>query len=279
MPGMVNAHQDIELTQHEFDEIRELVREITGISLSEAKHDLVYSRFRKRLRANGLNSFAQYIELVRSGAADEREQFANAITTNLTSFFREAHHFEYLKKHVIPDLSERSNRRIRMWSAGCSTGEEVYSIAVTLLQNWQSIRQFDVKLLATDLDSSVVATAHDGIYVESRIEDIEESLRRRWFSRVRGDSGSVQVDAEARKLVYSKVLNLMEPWPVKGPFQVIFCRNTVIYFTKDVQRVLFDRFAELQEVGDYLFVGHSESLSRVTDRYELVDRTVYRKTH
>ena len=267
------------LSDSEFGELRELVYKMTGISLSSEKRDLVLSRYRKRLRTTGLENFADYISLVRSNPDIEGEQFANAITTNLTSFFREAHHFDQLASTVLPELRRRRDRRVRVWSAGCSTGEEPYSIAITILENWPSIAGRDLKILATDIDSEVVAKTRAAAYDARRIEGLKAGIQRRWFkehSDIQGQR-AVTVHAKAQAMVHCKQLNLMDHWPMTGPFQVIFCRNTVIYFDKDTQRALFDRFADLQNVGDYLFIGHSESLTRVTERYKLVSSTMYRK--
>jgi chemotaxis protein methyltransferase CheR len=273
--GSPSKNREFTLSDKDFDRLRKLVYQMTGISLNEAKRDLVYSRFTKRLRALELESFSEYCRLVEAGEIDEAEEFANAITTNLTAFFRERHHFDYLASQVVPEIRARASRRFRVWSAGCSSGEEPYSIAITLLENWPDMDLWDTKMLATDLDSSVVRKAAAGEYDHQRIATVGAASQRRWFEAV--NDKIMRVRPEVRRLLSFRQLNLMNEWPMSGPFDVIFCRNTVIYFDKPTQRTLFDRYAELQNVGDYLFIGHSESLNHVTTRYELIGQTIYRK--
>jgi chemotaxis protein methyltransferase CheR len=231
----------------------------------------------RRLRALRLTGFRAYIELIESDA-EELEEFCNAITTNLTAFFREGHHFDYLAGTVLPLLQRRnaSSRRIRIWSAGCSTGEEPYSIAMTVLETVGHLRDWDIRVLATDLDSKVIATASAGVYPLDRFEKMPTPRRERYFERSREGTHLV-AGSELKRLITFKRLNLIESWPLKGPFDVIFCRNVVIYFDKPTQRVLFDRMAGLQRDGDHLFIGHSESLFNVCDRYELIAQTIHKK--
>lgn len=272
--------RQFEFTRADFDRIRALVRRHTGISLGDHKQELVYGRVSRRLNALGLSSFAQYCELLESDSSAELESFRNAVTTNLTSFFRENHHFEYLAQRVLPELQARNaaENRLRVWSAGCSTGEEPYSVAMTILENWRRIESWDARMLATDLDSQVLATAREGIYPAERLDPVPESRRRRWFSPVRrGEEEALRANEELRRFITFKQLNLMNAWPVRGPFDIIFCRNVVIYFDKETQRQLFERIAALQRPGDYLFIGHSESLHRICDRYELVGKTIYQR--
>lgn len=270
------ADRDFVLTDGEFDEIRQLVRQHTGISLSESKRELVYSRLVRRLRRLGMVSFADYIGLLRAGAAEELEEFSNAITTNLTAFFRENHHFEYLAEAALPLIEKRNaaSRRLRIWSAGCSTGEEPYSIAMVLLAEMQRFQGWDVKILATDIDSQVLAHATAGRYAAERAERVPPRYTRYFL---REDDGNYLVKPEARALVSFRQLNLMQPWPMRGPFDIVFCRNVVIYFDKPTQIELFRRLSELQKVGDYLFVGHSESLFKVCDQYDLIGKTAFRR--
>jgi len=271
---------DFELTDAQFHRIRALVREHTGISLSDAKRQLVYGRLSRRLRALKLDSFGDYLELLEQGEATELEEFTNAITTNLTSFFREPHHFEYLASDVLPQVVARDNgtRRARIWCCAASTGEEPYSIAMVLREAAQTLTGFDIKVLATDLDSAVLATGTAGVYTAERLKTVNGTRASRFFRKGSGaNAGKFRVQEELRSLITFKQLNLMHEWPMRGPFDAIFCRNVIIYFDKDTQRALFERMAELQRPGDYLFLGHSESLYRVSDRYELVGRTIYRR--
>ena len=272
---------DFELTDTQFHRIRALVREHTGIALSDAKRQLVYGRLSRRLRALKLDSFGEYIELLEQGGATELEEFTNAITTNLTSFFREPHHFEYLGTDVLPQIVARDTgaRRSRIWCCAASTGEEPYSIAMVLREAASLLNGFDIKVLATDLDSAVLATAENGIYNAERLRTVGAARASRFFQKGSGaQAGKFRVQDELRSLITFKQLNLMHEWPLRGPFDAIFCRNVIIYFDKNTQRTLFERMAALQRPGDILFLGHSESLYRVSDKYELVGRTIYRRT-
>ena len=277
----MDLEREYVLGDRDFGRICQLVNDSTGIKLTESKRDLVYGRLVRRIRALKLGSFSDYCDLLADKFDDEFEHFANAITTNLTSFFRERHHFECLTDRVIPALrdSNAGTRRIRVWSAGCSTGEEVYSIAITFLEAMPEIDTWDVKILATDLDSNVLSVGSKGVYHEDRIEGLDSALTQRWFRRGSGDNnGTVKVSSQLRSLITFKQLNLMEPWPMNGPFDVVFCRNVVIYFDKKTQRVLFNRIADLMPLDGHLFIGHSESLFKVTERFDLIGRTVYSKT-
>jgi chemotaxis protein methyltransferase CheR len=223
-----------------------------------------------------MDSFTEYCDLLRAEDENELVNFVNAITTNLTSFFREKHHFEYLKDEIIPSIINQNNgsKRIRIWSAGCSTGEEPYTTAMVLRGAIPNIKTWDVKILATDLDSNVVATAKAGIYAEERIEGIDASLKKRWFTR---KDDQVQVSPDLKELITFNQMNLMHDWPFKGPFDLIFCRNVVIYFSKDTQRKLVTRYADYTKDNGHLFLGHSESLFKVSERYKLIRNTMYQK--
>ncbi len=258
----------------DFEAIRALVKASTGINLTALKRELVYGRLAVRLRALGLRTFREYRQIV---AADPQEQvrLCNAITTNLTSFFREPHHFEHLRDQFLPaHLEQLAQRRLRIWSAGCSTGEEAYSIAMVLLESMPDALDRDVRVLATDVDSDVLATAAAGHYSAERMKGVSAGRIRRFFTehKERGRS-TFAVRPEVRQLVTFKQLNLMQPLPMSGPLDVIFCRNTVIYFDKDTQRDLFARIAPLQRPGDLLYLGHSESLLNVSTDYESIGRT------
>jgi chemotaxis protein methyltransferase CheR len=270
-------NEEFQLSDEEFHEIRRVVHRTTGIALADTKRHLVYGRLARRLRALDMTSFRDYLARIEDDAA-ELEEFCNAITTNLTFFFREGHHFQYLNNTLLPMLQKRnaSSRRIRIWSAGCSTGEEPYSIAACVNETLGALRDWDIKILATDLDSKVLAHGHEGLYNADRFDKVEKSRRDRWFSPQNGGAQWSAKD-ELRRLISFKRLNLMEAWPFKGPFDAIFCRNVVIYFDKPTQRVVFGRMAELQRAGDHLFIGHSESLFNVCERYDLIGQTTYRK--
>lgn len=269
------------ITDKDFQVLRQLVNYYTGINLSESKRELVYSRLAGRLRKNNLRKFSDYCRLLQEDSEGEEVTFfRNAITTNLTSFFREQHHFDYLNKTILPSYKSGSSpvKRFRVWSAGCSTGEEPYSIAMVLKESRHLPADCDMKILATDIDSSVLGTAIDGAYASERVQQIPSHRLKKWFlsKRARRD-GKLQISGELKKHIAFRELNLMREWPMKGPFDIIFCRNVLIYFSKPTQRILIERFANLLSENGYLFIGHSESLFRISDRFKLVGQTIYQK--
>lgn len=272
--------QEFPFTDADFRYISTFAAEYAGIMLPDSKRDMVYSRLTRRLRLLRLPSFARYCDLLRAGDPVELDCFINALTTNLTSFFREAHHFEYLAQTLLPELlaHHKRDRRLRFWSAGCSTGEEPYSLAMTLAEHVPRLEGWDIRILATDLDSDVLERAAAGVYAMERLQTIEASRRARWFRRGRGrQSGRARVVDDLKRLVSFRRLNLMAPWPMHGLFDVIFCRNVVIYFDKTTQARLFSRFAQQMHAHGQLFVGHSESLYRVANDFQLIGNTVYRR--
>jgi chemotaxis protein methyltransferase CheR len=271
--------QEFVLTDSEFDRLRGIVRELTGIALADSKRELVYGRLARRLRRLKLSSFSEYCAMLEAGDGAELQEFTNAMTTNLTSFFREKYHFDQLAAEALPCVAEHraATRRVRLWSAGCSTGEEPYSIAMVVREARQCFTGWDVRLLATDIDSQVVETAAAGIYPAERLSGMDAQRLARWFRPCSEAARQYEVAQELRSLITFRQLNLLDAWPVKGPFDVIFCRNVTIYFDKDTQRQLFERLAALQEPGGWLFIGHSENLFNVTQRYKSVGRTVYRR--
>ncbi len=276
----LETEREFHFTEKDFKHISRLVGERTGIVLSDAKRQMVYGRLSRRLRQLKLEKFSDYLELLTSGDEEELVNFTNAITTNLTAFFRENHHFEYLKKTVIPEVLKANARskRIRIWSAGCSSGEEPYSIAMCVRELVPKSAGWDIKILATDLDSNMVQRGKEGIYTAERVEGLSPERMKRWVKRGKGENANmVRMHPELREMITFKELNLMHQWPMKGPFDFMFCRNVVIYFNKDTQRVLFDRYADILRDNAHLFIGHSESLNKVTDRFELLGQTIYRK--
>lgn len=271
----------LQLNDKEFGDIRALIRDVTGISMGDSKRHLITRRLGARLKATDINTFRGYIDYVKNGDPLELEEFTNSVTTNLTSFFREDHHFEFLTRTAIPGIVARKNdngKRLRIWSAGCSTGEEPYSIAMTLAESLHDLAQWDAKILCTDIDSEVLKTCKAGVYSQQRLEKIPESRSRRWFKKLRGEKeGFLQVSPQLQQLTVFKQLNLMREWPMKRRFDVIFCRNVIIYFDKPTQRVLVERYANVLADGGYLILGHSESLINVSDRFSLIGNTVYQK--
>ena len=269
-------------TEKDFRYLAQLAGTRGGISLSSSKRELVYGRLAKRLRALGLKSYKQYCERLKDGDEEELTHFINAITTNVTSFFRENHHFEFLEQNLLPNLIKKQNGvnqpRLRLWSAGCSSGEEPYSIAMVLQESNPEIRRWDAKILATDLDSNILDIASRGTYPLQRIQGVSLGRRKRWFSLGFGSNeGTCKVGPDIRQLVTFRQLNLTEEWPMRGPFDAIFCRNVTIYFDKPTRIRLLNRFANLLSDGGHLFVGHSESLFGLTDRFRSVGRTIHQK--
>lgn len=282
MVNNVNEEREKEFhfTDKEFKFISDLVGERTGIVLSSAKRQMVYGRLSRRLRQLKLTKFSDYCDLLTSGHEEELIEFTNALTTNLTAFFRENHHFEYLKQTVIPELirNKAGSKRIRIWSAGCSSGEEPYSIAMCMREALPKSSGWDIKILATDLDSNMVERGKAGVYTTERVEGLSPERMKKWVKKGTGDNADkVRMSEDLRDMITFKELNLMEAWPIKGPFDFMFCRNVVIYFNKDTQRILFDRYADLLAPKAHLFIGHSESLNKVTDRFNLLGKTIYQK--
>lgn len=272
--------REFEFHDRDFLALRTLIKELTGISLADSKRELVYGRISRRIRQLGLESFAQYRRLLESESSAELVEFCNAMTTNLTAFFREPHHFEYLREQLLERRREdpRASRRLRIWSAACSSGEEAYSIAMTVCESLPDLRRWDVKILATDIDSAILARAEQGLYGPTRVKGLDAGLLHRHFT-VDEEQGEPQyrAGADISSLITFKRLNLMHELPMRGPLDAIFCRNVIIYFDKETQKSLFERIARLQRPGDLLFLGHSESLFKVCDDYTLIGKTIYRR--
>jgi chemotaxis protein methyltransferase CheR len=265
----------------EFQFLRDFVYRQCGISLSDQKRQLVQGRLLRRLRALGMKDFGSYCELLRKDPEGELGELASVISTNVTSFFREMHHYDLLVEQLLPRwLEEKKNGgRLRIWSAGCSTGEEPYALAMVLAEALErSGSKVDARILATDLSPQALETARAGTYPRERMGGVSEARRNRWFQRGEGAyEGLARVHPRLRELVTIQPLNLLHDWPMRGPFDAIFCRNVVIYFDKPTKQRLFERYAGLLEQGGYLFLGHSESMYGLSDSFELVGRTVYRK--
>ncbi len=261
--------------------------EHTGIALSDNKQNLVYSRLSRRLRELGLASFRDYRKYLESEhGKQEIEHFINAISTNLTKFFREAHHFEHFRAHVATPIAKRgetSNRRIRIWSAGCSSGEEPYSIAIVLKREVPDIASHDVRILATDIDTAILDKAASGIYPASAIEDVPSAYRKLLAPKGGRQasenlvSDNLTISSDIRSLIVFRHLNLMDPWPFHGQFDAIFCRNVMIYFDGPTKAKLVDRFMAQLKPGGWLYIGHSESLLGSHPGLQLVGRTTYRR--
>jgi len=265
-----------DLNQRQFREISQIVYNQCGISLKSGKEALVRARLMKRLRALQIQSVKEYMTLISSekGKA-EIGTLIDVMTTNKTSFFRESAHFDYLAAEILPQLD---HERLRFWSAACSTGEEPYTLAMVLRENIPSIDRKDALILSTDISTEVLETARKGEYAKERMTDIPSPLIRKYFQRVDGGSEHCyRVGTELRKLVRLAPLNLMQPWPMKGLFNVIFCRNVMIYFDRPTQQRLVNRFWKMLEPGGFLFVGHSEGLSGIRHEFQYMKPATYKK--
>jgi len=261
-----------EFTARDFDRVRALIYKQAGISLGESKQEMVYSRLARRLRAKGLNTFEEYLNGLESGRDNEEwVAFTNALTTNLTSFFREAHHFPILAEHM-----RNKKAPLSIWCSASSTGEEPYSIAMTVCEAFGTLTP-PVSIIATDIDTNVLATASNGVYPIDRIDKMEQDRVKRFFQRGKGErSDMVRVRPELRQLVTFKPLNLLaSSWPVSGAFDVIFCRNVMIYFDKPTQSQILARFVPLMKPDGLLFAGHSENFMYASDAFKLRGKTVY----
>ncbi|HKR77026.1 MAG TPA: protein-glutamate O-methyltransferase [Rhodanobacter sp.] len=267
----------------EFRFLRDFVYEHCGIALGEHKRQLVQGRLARRLRALRLPDYAAYCALLRDDPEGELGELASAISTNVTAFFREPHHYELLERELLPQWlahKRRDGDRLRIWSAGCSSGEEPYALAMVLAEALErhGATGVDARILATDLSPQALETARNGVYPLDKLDGISEERRRRWMLRGAGEyEGYACVHPRLRELVTVQPLNLLHDWPMRGPFDAIFCRNVVIYFDQPTKQRLFGRYAALLPAGGHLFLGHSESLHGISDDFELIGRTVYRK--
>ncbi len=268
-----NKVRDFDFTDADFDRVRELIYARVGISLSVAKRDMVYSRLSRRLRALGLSGFEDYLARLDGGDDDEWQEFTNALTTNLTSFFREPHHFPIFAEHL---RRAGAAKPLTVWCSAASTGEEPYSIAITAMEAFGSMTP-PVRILASDVDTQVLETATAGVYTADRVEKMDPERLKRYFQRGTGaNADKVRVRDELRALVTFRSINLLEGgWPVRGPLDVIFCRNVMIYFDKPTQLAILGRFAPLLRNDGLLFAGHSESFHNATHLFKLRGKTVY----
>ncbi len=277
--SLEQRNREFDFNTDDFRFLAKLVNTKTGIMLPEHKQNMMYSRVARRLRALGMTTFKEYCAFVESKKGEsELVELVNAMTTNLTKFFRESHHFDHLKEQVLtPLLTAGGNRRVRLWSAGCSAGMEPYSIAMTACDALQEARGWDLRILATDIDTNMLDHGKAGIYKAKDVAEIPKHYQKRYTVPVKGDKDHAKMADRLRELIAFKELNLLENWPMRGGFDAAFCRNVVIYFDKDTQRVLFDRMADMIKPGGYLYIGHSENLMGVTDRFRLQGRTVYQR--
>ena len=270
--GKSDSAKEFDFTNRDFERVRGLIYQRAGIALADSKQEMVYSRLARRLRATGIGSFVQYLDMLERGTdSDEWEAFTNALTTNLTSFFREAHHFP-----ILADFVKTLKEPATVWCSASSTGEEPYTIAMTLCEAYGTLTP-PAQIIATDIDTNVLATAANGVYPLERIEKMSPECVKKFFLRGKGNQeGFVRVRPELRKMITFKQLNLLaDSWPVTGPFDVIFCRNVMIYFDKPTQSKILSRFVPLMKPHALLFAGHSENFLYVSDALKLKGKTVY----
>lgn len=273
LPKRDGGLREFVFTAADFERVRKLIYQHAGISLSPAKQDMVYSRLARRLRATGKENFGDYLELLEKGDKDEWERFVNSLTTNLTSFFREPHHFPIFAEH----LKKIANRNpIRVWCSAASTGEEPYSIAMTIAETFGGFNT-PVSIIASDLDTNVLATADKGVYSMDRLERMSPERLKRFFLKGSGSQeGYAAVRPDLRRMIQFQQLNLLDPnWSVKGPLDVIFCRNVMIYFDKPTQYKILSRFAPMMQEDGLMFAGHSESFLHASDLFRSLGKTVY----
>ncbi|UTH72666.1 CheR family methyltransferase [Chromobacterium sp. IIBBL 290-4] len=274
--------QDTELkfTHSDFRRVRDMIYQRVGISLNESKTHMAYARLAKRVRSSGLRSFADYLDMLEGDQQTaEWQSFINALTTNLTSFFRESHHFDILREHAC--MQKKPGEIFRVWSSASSTGEEPYSIAITLLDVWREMSGGSFELVASDIDTNVLNHAALGVYNQERVEKVSPQLLRRYFDKGAGtNAGKVRLKKTVRDALIFFQFNLIAPnWPDIGQFDVIFCRNVLIYFDKSTQSEILAKMAKCLKPNGLLLLGHSENIVHLTDAYVACGRTAYKLAH
>jgi chemotaxis protein methyltransferase CheR len=275
--------QELVLTDRDFRQIKELVYKHCGINLTDSKKQLVRSRLAKRLRVGGFKTIPEYMRHVLADKTGrEFSTFIDSLSTNVTSFFREPKHFDYLCQEFLPRLFDRKRKqnkfKIRCWSAACSSGEEPYSLAITLLDETSGKGRWDIKILATDISTTILERAKKGAYSEERVKPVSTMQRNRYLTtqRIKGEK-VYEVNRPLRDIVVFKYLNLMEDWPIRISLDFIFCRNVMIYFDKQTQEALINRYWDILDSGGVLFTGHSESLTGIQHKFQYIQPTIYLK--
>ncbi len=273
--------QSFDITDKEFQKFREMIYDQTGIDLSERKKRLVIARLSRRLRALNLSSFTEYYDFLTSSEDSQTElvHLINRITTNKTDFFREKHHFDFLSNELFPVIigaAEKSGqKRLRIWSAGCSSGEEPYTLAMTVHNSFKNLRGWDIKILATDLDTDILSRAAAGVYPTQTVAPIPPEYLRSYFRQTRE---GYEVVPELKNMIAFRKLNFMSPsFPMKRPFDIIFCRNVIIYFDAETKATLMGKFHHHLKDNGYMFIGHSESLMGMKDKFKYMKNTIYQK--
>ena len=280
-PALESKSREFGFTDSDFERIIALAYKEAGIALSPSKRELVYGRLARRVRQLGMPDFTAYCDFLEASGPDEAAFVINAITTNHTSFFREAHHFEHLSETLLGAFEQRrakGDRRLRIWSAGCSCGEEPYTIAMTILGRIKPVAGDDIKILATDINTDVLNHARQGIYPAEAAATIPRTHHRLFRREGTIEDGILQMAPEVRRLIAFKPLNLMGAWPMAGPFDAIFCRNVMIYFDQTTKHNLVKRYESMLKPDGWLYIGHSESLLEYDGNLKLSGRTIYRRT-
>lgn len=266
-----NQEREFKFTASDFEKVRQMIYDHAGISLKPPKHEMVYSRLARRLRANGIDNFKDYLTLLENDNGEEWEAFVNSLTTNMTSFYRESHHFPLLAEHVL-----KQKHHISLWCSAASTGEEPYTMAMTMVDAFGSFSP-PVTIIASDLDTNVLAKAKAGVYPMERVEKLPQDMLKRFFLKGKGaHAGMVRVKPELRAMIEFRQVNLLcDDWQIHGPLDAIFCRNVMIYFDKETQLEILEKFVPLLRSDGLLFAGHSESFHNAAHIFRLRGKTVY----
>jgi len=273
---MINNYN---LSDDDFYKLRDIIYNEAGIKLGDVKKILMQSRLIKRLRDLKLDNFTEYYDYLINNFEDEKINFINSITTNKTDFFRENDHFEFMKNKILPDFEKKNENELRIWSAGCSTGEEPYTIAITLFEYFNGKAAPEFLILATDIDTQVLEKAQEGNYSADHLADVDPKYLKSYFMYNCNDKGDFyKVKDQLKQKVYFRRLNLLQDeYPMKKKFDIIFCRNVIIYFDRETQKKLFEQYYKYLKDDGYLLIGHSENITSITDKFVLAGRTIYRK--
>ncbi len=263
------------LSESELKIFQDLTIEATGICLDNTKSHMIYARFIRRLRELNISTFDEYIDRIQDKNNKEYSYFVNAITTNFTYFFREPHHYKYLTDYALPELSRNDNEKIiRIWSAGSSSGQEAYSIAMSIYES-RNNQSNNIKILATDIDTEMVTKTKEGIYNNEELRGVNTSQKERWFDKI--ENNKFRIKSDLRNLLLSRYLNLCERWPIRPSVDIVFCRNVLIYFNTELQIEIIRKFSTVQKSGSYLFLGHSETIREIDQYYKRVSNTVFKR--
>ncbi len=272
------GEQEFDFRHSDFKTLASLVYERSGIVLGDHKKNMVYGRLAKRLRELGFSTFAQYLELLKNNSDEsEFEHLINAVTTNLTRFFREDHHFNHVKDVLVPELITNRQSKIRMWSAACASGPEPYSLAMTVSDVLRNSNQYNFKILATDLDTKMLQTARAGKYDTAIHKDIPVALRNKYTTVCTDDRNFFEINDSIKNLISFNKMNLMKDWPLKGELDAIFCRNVLIYFNAEDKKRIIDQLIQKLRIGGFLYMGHAESIMNAPDSIKNVGPTTYQK--